>query len=245
MFFLSSRKTFILFAISENFKAIIIMPEFNFNKEVIKTRAKLAAKRVSFRTSFKFEERQNEIKTIVVPTLNAARLVFADKRDVITKVSEEKYFIDNKYTYTNYIMITNNLSNAVKTFNNSDIKILFAIIDSIKYNSNILHITYSDLKDITNINSNDTIFNSICNLVDNNIIYRTDIQSTYVINHTMMFKGDYDAFVRIYNDMYSDVSPDDYYDSETKTLYIKEFIKKTSKFSFIKDAPDNIIDKVD
>jgi hypothetical protein len=60
-----------------------------------------------------------------------------------------------------------------------------------------------------------------------------------------MFKGDYDTFVKIYNDMYSDVSPDEYYDSITKTLYIKDFIKKTSKFSFIKDAPDNVIDKVD
>lgn len=221
------------------------MPEINFNKEVLKAKAKRAAKRVSFKASYKFEERQNVIKSLVAPTLNAARLVFGDKRDTITKIAEEKYFVDSRYTYTNYTMITNNLSNAIKTFNNADIKVLFAIIDSINYNSNIIHISYGELKDITNINSNDTIFNSLCNLIDNNIIYRTDIQSTYVINHTMMFKGDYDTFVKIYNDMYSDVSPDEYYDSITKTLYIKDFIKKTSKFSFIKDASDNIIDKVD
>ena len=221
------------------------MPEINFNKEVLKAKAKRAAKRVSFKASYKFEERQNVIKSLVAPTLNAAKLVFGDKRDTITKIAEEKYFVDSRYTYTNYAMITNNLSNAIKTFNNADIKVLFAIIDSINYNSNIIHISYGELKDITNINSNDTIFNSLCNLIDNNIIYRTDIQSTYVINHTMMFKGDYDTFVKIYNDMYSDVSPDEYYDSITKTLYIKDFIKKTSKFSFIKDAPDNIINKVD
>lgn len=221
------------------------MPEINFNREVLKAKAKRAAKRVSFKASYKFEERQNIIKSLVAPTLNAARLVFGDKRDTITKISEEKYFVDSRYTYTNYAMITNNLTNAIKTFNNADIKVLSAIIDSINYNSNIIHISYGELKDITNINSNDTIFNSLCNLIDNNIIYRTDIQSTYVINHTMMFKGDYDTFVKIYNDMYSDVSPDEYYDSITKTLYIKYFIKKTSKFSFIKDAPDNVIDKVD
>lgn len=221
------------------------MPEINFNREVLKAKAKRAAKRVSFKASYKFEERQNIIKSLVAPTLNAARLVFGDKRDTITKISEERYFVDSRYTYTNYAMITNNLTNAIKTFNNADIKVLSAIIDSINYNSNIIHISYGELKDITNINSNDTIFNSLCNLIDNNIIYRTDIQSTYVINHTMMFKGDYDTFVKIYNDMYSDVSPDEYYDSTTKTLYIKDFIKKTSKFSFIKDAPDNVIDKVD
>lgn len=221
------------------------MPEINFNREVLKAKAKRAAKRVSFKASYKFEERQNIIKSLVAPTLNAARLVFGDKRDTITKISEERYFVDSRYTYTNYAMITNNLTNAIKTFNNADIKVLSAIIDSINYNSNIIHISYGELKDMTNINSNDTIFNSLCNLIDNNIIYRTDIQSTYVINHTMMFKGDYDTFVKIYNDMYSDVSPDEYYDSITKTLYIKDFIKKTSKFSFIKDAPDNVIDKVD
>lgn len=221
------------------------MPEINFNQAIIKTRAKKAAKRVSFKSSFKFEERQNAIKSLVAPTLNAARLVFGDKRDTITKISEEQYFVDNRYTYTNYTMITNNLSNAIKTFNNADIKVLFAIIDTINYNSNIIHITYGDIRNLTNIVSDETIFNSLCNLVDNNIIYRTDIKSTYVINHTMMFKGDYNTFVKIYNDMYADVSPDDYYDSETKTLYIKEFVKKTSKFSFIKDAPDNVIDKVD
>ena len=221
------------------------MPEINFNREVLKAKAKRAAKRVSFKASYKFEERQNIIKSLVAPTLNAARLVFGDKRDTITKISEERYFVDSRYTYTNYTMITNNLSNAIKTFNNADIKVLFAIIDSINYNSNIIHITYNDIRDLTNIVSDETIFNSLCNLVDNNIIYRTDIQSTYVINHTMMFKGDYDTFVKIYNDMYSDVSPDEYYDSTTKTLYIKDFIKKTSKFSFIKDAPDNVIDKVD
>lgn len=221
------------------------MPEINFNREVLKAKAKRAAKRVSFKASYKFEERQNIIKSLVAPTLNAARLVFGDKRDTITKISEERYFVDSRYTYTNYTMITNNLSNAIKTFNNADIKVLFAIINSINYNSNIIHITYNDIRDLTNIVSDETIFNSLCNLVDNNIIYRTDIKSTYVINHTMMFKGDYDTFVKIYNDMYSDVSPDEYYDSITKTLYIKDFIKKTSKFSFIKDAPDNIIDKVD
>lgn len=221
------------------------MSEINFNREVLKAKAKRAAKRVSFKASYKFEERQNIIKSLVAPTLNAARLVFGDKRDTITKISEERYFVDSRYTYTNYAMITNNLTNAIKTFNNADIKVLSAIIDSINYNSNIIHISYGELKDMTNINSNDTIFNSLCNLIDNNIIYRTDIQSTYVINHTMMFKGDYDTFVKIYNDMYSDVSPDEYYDSITKTLYIKDFIKKTSKFSFIKDAPDNVIDKVD
>jgi len=221
------------------------MPEINFNREVLKAKAKRAAKRVSFKASYKFEERQNIIKSLVAPTLNAARLVFGDKRDTITKISEERYFVDSRYTYTNYTMITNNLSNAIKTFNNADIKVLFAIIDSINYNSNIIHITYNDIRDLTNIVSDETIFNSLCNLVDNNIIYRTDIKSTYVINHTMMFKGDYDTFVKIYNDMYSDVSPDEYYDSITKTLYIKDFIKKTSKFSFIKDAPDNVIDKVD
>lgn len=221
------------------------MPEINFNKEVLKAKAKRAAKRVSFKASYKFEERQNIIKSLVAPTLNAARLVFGDKRDTVTKISEERYFVDSRYTYTNYTMITNNLSNAIKTFNNADIKVLFAIIDSINYNSNIIHITYNDIRDLTNIVSDETIFNSLCNLVDNNIIYRTDIKSTYVINHTMMFKGDYDTFVKIYNDMYSDVSPDEYYDSITKTLYIKDFIKKTSKFSFIKNAPDNVIDKVD
>lgn len=221
------------------------MPEINFNREVLKAKAKRAAKRVSFKASYKFEERQNIIKSLVAPTLNAARLVFGDKRDTITKISEERYFVDSRYTYTNYAMITNNLSNAIKTFNNADIKVLFAIIDSINYNSNIIHITYGDIRNLTNIVSDETIFNSLCNLVNNNIIYRTDIKSTYVINHTMMFKGDYDTFVKIYNDMYSDVSPDEYYDSTTKTLYIKDFIKKTSKFSFIKDAPDNIIDKVD
>lgn len=220
------------------------MPEFNFNKEVLKSKAKKAAKRASFKANFKFEERQNTIKSLIAPTLNAARLVFGDKRDTITKISEEKYFIESRYAYNSYTMISSNLSNAVKEFNNADIKVLFAIIEAVNYNSNIIHISYSDLKSITGINSNDTIFNSLCNLIDNNIIYRTDIQSTYVINHTMMFKGDYDAFVKIYNDMYSDVSPDEYYDSITKTLYIKEFIKKTSKFSFVRNASNEMLDKV-
>lgn len=221
------------------------MPEFNFNQAVIKTRAKKAAKRVSFRASFKFEEQQNTIKSLVAPTLNAARLVFGDKRDTITKITEEKYFVDNRYTYANYAMITNNLSGAIKNFTNSDIRVLFAIIDSLNYNSNIIHITYEDLKKSTNLVSDETIWNSLCELIDNNIIYRTDIKSTYVINHTMMFKGDYNTFVKIYNDMYSDVSPDDYYDSITKTLYIKEFIKKTSKFSFVRNASNGMLDKVE
>ena len=118
------------------------MPEINFNKEVLKAKAKRAAKRVSFKASYKFEERQNVIKSLVAPTLNAARLVFGDKRDTITKIAEEKYFVDSRYTYTNYTMITNNLSNAIKTFNNADIKVLFAIIDSINYNCSIFVYKY-------------------------------------------------------------------------------------------------------
>mgnify|MGYP004641290503 FL=1 len=78
-----------------------------------------------------------------------------------------------------------------------------------KYNFNVAHIQS---------------YNAI--LCDLNIIVRTDVQSTFVINHNIIYKGDLNKFAKNYKEMYHDSVPERINYTKIKLSNKKAYVNK-------------------
>jgi hypothetical protein len=76
------------------------------------------------------------------------------------------------------------------------------IYNKLNYNSNKVIIDFSD-KDVKNVCVNKYIFDKcISKLQSTHCIRRTNIFKVYIVNHNIIFKGDYLDFIKTYNTIY-------------------------------------------
>lgn len=72
---------------------------------------------------------------------------------------------------------------------------------TIEFDSNIVKLNVDDIGLLIN-KKKSVIYEAIQELDDNNIIKKTDINQTYVINHNVIFKGDLVEFLYNYYELY-------------------------------------------
>lgn len=83
----------------------------------------------------------------------------------------------------------------------SIIAVLAFIIKKLQYNSNCIHATTNEIAKEQNISVR-IVKEAIDYLCVCQVIAKTTIQSEYIINHNLIFKGDIMEFVKAYNKLY-------------------------------------------
>jgi len=114
-----------------------------------------------------------------------------------------KFITDNKIKRESYFCTSINLYELVKDMNALEIRVILYIANKLKYNSNLFTANYDEMSKDLEVAAN-TIqksFISICSSY-NNIIIKTNVPKTYLINHNVIFKGKLEDFIRDYNVMY-------------------------------------------
>lgn len=146
------------------------------------------------------EEQKKRAKELlkVVPTCFKIPDVVLQEKPLTEFIKEVKRITKGRIFYTcnqNYFVnnkiILSSLANWLINY----------ICYTIEFDSNIVRLNVDDITLIIN-KKKSSIYEAIQELDDNNIIKKTDISQTYVINHNVIFKGDMEEFLYNYNKLY-------------------------------------------
>lgn len=117
--------------------------------------------------------------------------------DINTEVSFTKDKINSEeFIKIHPLLISNLIDKGV-----SVIAVLGFFMQTIKYNSNCIHATAEQIASTMNISIR-AVKDSIDYLCQKQVIAKTTIQSEYIINHNLIFKGSIEKFVKAYNKLY-------------------------------------------
>lgn len=89
--------------------------------------------------------------------------------------------------------------------------------------SNVITFTLDDIKTRLKVDKR-TVLSAIDFLCEKEVIWRTNIKSTYVVDHNKILYGSLDDFVSIYNELYDNKYAK--YDSNEKKLIVTELVDK-------------------
>lgn len=129
-----------------------------------------------------------------------------DKTDIVTKVNDRTQIIQSYYKRQGYAQWSDKLAEIMMNENITKglVNLVLLIGRRMKFGSNkvIINSNADYIKPITN--RTDTFRKYIKTLEVYNIIRKTTNPHVYVVNHNMLFKGDYTKFINTYLDLYKD-----------------------------------------
>lgn len=165
------------------------MPEFDFSKKIKVTFAKKAIK----------------VAKEIVPSPFYINGELEDK-DIISNSARRIRVIQSFYKRNGYAQLSNQLLNYMQNFCTSPItlKLIFYISRNIKFTSNKIILNNNTIE-IKNIVGERNLVHYTKILEEQNIVRRTNKQNVYVVNHEMIFKGNFSDFINSYIDIYKDV----------------------------------------
>lgn len=142
-----------------------------------------------------------ELASKVVPTpfsVNDDKAKVVEK-DYILNDFTGKSIVHKKKTYAKekYYQVTDSILNTIINGTAAQSKVLAYIINHLEWNSNIVEIDYTELREAVKVNLR-VITAAVSFLCDNDIIYRTDIKNIIVINHNVIFYGSIETFYKNY-----------------------------------------------
>lgn len=100
-----------------------------------------------------------------------------------------------------YVTFGNELSSKLIKLNKGSIAIISYICNNIKWCSNKITFTESDIINYSKINK-ETFYIALNELYNEQVIINTTKKSTYVVNHNYIFRGSMTDFIKIYHDKY-------------------------------------------
>ncbi len=103
----------------------------------------------------------------------------------------------NQFVKIHPLLISNLLDSGKSVF-----AVLGYFIQTIKYNSNCIHATVETIASTMNMSIR-SIKDGIEYLCEKQVIAKTTIQSEYIINHNLIFKGSIEKFIKAYNKLYN------------------------------------------
>ena len=109
--------------------------------------------------------------------------------------------VDKTYTSSPFVRISDRIYFHLYNLNGSDIRLVLYIISLLKFNSNIIEIDKQKAAKAIGLTEN-TLRNTISNVIKANILVATDEDNIFVINHNIIFKGDYNEFIKNYIGLY-------------------------------------------
>lgn len=140
----------------------------------------------------------------------------------IDDINTEVSFTKDKINSEEFIKIHPLLISNLIDKGASVIAVLGFFMQTIKYNSNCVHATSEQIASTMNISIR-AVKDSIDYLCQKQVIAKTTIQSEYIINHNLIFKGSIEKFVKAYNKLYGGKYAQT--DSKGKVIISKEIVK--------------------
>lgn len=110
--------------------------------------------------------------------------------------------VDKTYTSSPFVRVSDRIYFNLYNLNASDIRLVLYIIGLLKFNSNIIEIDKLKASRAIGI-TEATLKNTIANVIKANILVATDEDNIFVINHNIIFKGDYNEFIKNYIGLYN------------------------------------------
>lgn len=110
--------------------------------------------------------------------------------------------VDKTYTSTPFVRVSDRIYFHLYNLNASDIRLVLYIIGLLKFNSNIIELDKLKASRAIGI-TEATLKNTIANVIKANILVATDEDNIFVINHNIIFKGDYNEFIKNYIGLYN------------------------------------------
>lgn len=128
------------------------------------------------------------------------------KRNIVSDEASLIEVYKGFYKRDCFIQLSKNLIDTIIRDNNSIniINLILYIASNIKFNSNKI-ILNGNTDEMIKMFGKNHLSRYIDILEDKNIIKRTDKQSVYVVNHNMIFKGNYFDFIKTYKQIYGDI----------------------------------------
>lgn len=109
--------------------------------------------------------------------------------------------VDKLYSSSPFVRISDRIYFHLYNLNSSDIRLVLYIISLLKFNSNIVEIDKQKAAKAIGLTES-TLRNTIGNIIRANILVATDEDNIFVINHNIIFKGDYNEFIKNYIGLY-------------------------------------------
>ena len=129
-----------------------------------------------------------------------------EEKDIVSNASTRVRVVQSFYKRHGYAQLGESLNNYIISNCNSIvlIKLIHYIAKTIKFTSNKIVLS-SNNTEISNIVGINHLSRYIDELERQYIIRRTTKQNVYVVNHEMIFKGNYSDFINAYIEAYKNV----------------------------------------
>lgn len=212
------------------------MPVFNpklFKASNIINKAKVAFKEDII-------ENVNKISDNIVPSpfiIDRTKVQYQTYDDIINKIITKEYYLNREFACVEIYF-----SNIIDNISSSGIRILCKLIGLLQLNKNYIYLPTKVLEVLCKLDVK-SVVKGINELITNKILARTNRKGIYVINHNIIFKGDYKKFEETYNALFGYVNINDVIDNETNKVYISEVNLKEEKELLYKQL--NKISKLD
>lgn len=129
-----------------------------------------------------------------------------EEKDIVSNASTRVRVVQSFYKRRGYAQFGESLNNYIISNCNSIvlIKLIHYIAKTIKFTSNKIVLSSTN-KEVNNIVGTRNLSHYIDILEEQYIIRRTTKQNIYVVNHEMIFKGNYSDFINAYIQTYKNV----------------------------------------
>lgn len=185
-------------------------------------------------------ENAKRISDNIVPSpfiMDRTKIQYQTYDDIINKIITKEYYLNREFA-----CIENHFSIIIDNLSSSGIRILCKIIGLLQLNKNYIYLPTKVLEVLCKLDVK-SVVKGINELITNRVLARTNRKGIYVINHNIIFKGDYKKFEETYNALFGYVNINDVIDNETNKVYISEINLKEEKELLYKQL--NKISKLD
>lgn len=176
----------------------------------------------------------------IVPSpfiMDRIKIQYQTYDDIINKIITKEYYLNREFSCVEVYF-----SNIIDNLSSSGIRILCKVIGLLQLNKNYIYLPTKVLEVLCKLNVK-SVVKGVNELITNKVLARTNRKGIYVINHNIIFKGDYKKFEETYNALFGCVNINDVIDNETNKVYISEINLKEEKELLYKQL--NKISKLD
>lgn len=166
------------------------------------------------------------ISNNIVPSpfiMDRIKIQYQTYDDIINKIITKEYYLNREFA-----CVENYFATIIDNLSSSGIRILCKVIGLLQLNKNYIYLPTKVLEVLCKMDVK-SIVKGINELITNRIFARTNRKAIYIINHNIIFKGDYKKFEETYNTLFGCVNINDILDNETNKVYISEINLKEEK----------------
>lgn len=173
----------------------------------------------------------NKVSNNIIPSpfiVDRIKVQYQVFDDILNKTIVKEYYVNREYG-----CVENYFSAISSNFSYSGLTILCKLIGLLQLNKNYLYLPTKVLEVLCKLDVK-SVVKGINELIINKVLARTNRKGIYVVNHNIIFKGDYYKFEETYNKLFGKLNVEDIIDNETNKVHIDGINLKEEKELLIK-----------